>query len=248
MSAPNEKIAINLYNRGEYLEAYNLWKQDAKQNNPQAITNIGLLYLKGEGVAMDIAKAKKYFEKGISLNSSSSFFNLATMYQNAIGVKLDNDKAIEYFKKAANLNHEGACFRLALTFLKDKTNKELLKEGFSYMVKAAQNNSLMAKIQLKGFSKDKKIVSKKNKDFYEKTKEKQIAVINDALDRYIRPVLKNDGGNILLVDVVMTDAYEIRLVYAGNCEGCSLASTSTYDLINNTFSEIIDSSIKVYII
>jgi len=242
------KAALKLYNQGEYLQALDIWEKECEENNAQAYTNIGLLYLKGEGVAQDIDKAKIYFEKGANLESASSFFNLATMYQNQIGFEKNDDKAIEYFKKAAMLKHDGACFRLALMFLKDKTNDELLKEGFTYMLDAAKYNSIMAKIQIKGLDKPDSTLTEKNEAFLSKSKVEQIEVIEDALTRYVRPILKNDGGDIKLVDVLDDKFYELRLVYTGNCEGCSLASTSTYDLIAKTLNDVLKTPLKVFII
>lgn len=241
------KTALKLYNQGEYLQALEIWEEECKNNNAQAFTNIGLLYLKGEGVSQNLDTAKEYFLQGAELKSASATFNLATMYQNEIGFKQDEQKAIELFKEAASLKHEGAAFRLALMFLKDKSNQTLLKDGFEYMVKAASYNSLMAKIQLKGL--DKTVIeSEKNEHFCQKSKEEQIDIIEDALTRYVRPILKNDGGDIVLVDTIESSYYEIRLVYAGNCEGCSLASTSTYDLIHKTLSDVLKTPIKVLII
>lgn len=247
MSAEDNKQAIKLYNQGEYLKAYDIWEEEMRTDKPQAYTNIGLLYLKGEGLERNLEKAKEYFEKGIALNSNSSYFNLATMYQNGIGVELDEEKSIEYFKKAAALNHEGACFRLALTFLKNKTDKDKVKEGFTYMIQAAKYNYLMAKIQLKGYllpnSKD---IS--NTTFYAKPYEEQLNAIEESLTKFVRPILKGDGGDIMLVDLLNENNLEIRLIYTGNCEGCSLASTTTYDLIKKTLNNLIDDSIRVYII
>ena len=241
------QTALKLYQQGDYLQALELWEQEKEKKNAQAICNIGLLYLKGEGVPQNLDKATEYFNQGAALNNASCFFNLATMYQNQIGFEQDEQKAIELFKKAAALKHEGAAFRLALLFLKDKTNQEGLQDGFEYMVQAAFYNSLMAKIQLKGL--DKTVVeTEKNESFLTLSKEEQVAMIEDGLTRYVRPILKNDGGDIVLVDVIQKEYYEIRLVYAGNCEGCSLASTSTYDLIHKTFSDMLKTPIKVLII
>jgi TPR repeat protein len=242
------KTALSLYNQGEYLQALEIWQKESHDENPQAFTNIGLLYLKGEGVTQDVQKAKEYFVQGALFNNPSSLFNLATMYQNHIGFEQDEQKAIDLFKQAAALKHEGAAFRLALLFLKDKSNTELLKEGFSYMVKAAKYNSLMAKIQLKGFNKE--VVSvEKNMRFLQSHEKEQKALIEDTLNRYVRPILKNDGGDIVLVESFNEEAYyELRLVYTGNCEGCSLASSSTYDLIHKTFSDVLKTPLKVLII
>jgi Fe-S cluster biogenesis protein NfuA len=73
-------------------------------------------------------------------------------------------------------------------------------------------------------------------------------IVEDAIQRYIRPILVKDGGNIILIDFNNQNGLQINLAYQGNCAGCSLASTSTYELIRNTLMQVIDEDIKVYVL
>lgn len=240
--------ALKAYKMKDFDKAHALWIEEAKTNNDQAMANLGLMYLKGEGVSKDYVSAKEWFERASEFENDSANYNLALMYQSSIGVSEDTPKAIEYFRRAVKQNHQGANFRLGLLLLKDRSNEELVKEGFECMLKAALSGHPMARIQMGGIDKPVNTACKKNEVFRAKSKEEQMEVVKDAMDRYIRPILVKDGGNIMLIDFMSNPEVEIRLAYQGNCAGCSLASTSTYDLIKNTLNGVIDENIKVYII
>lgn len=243
------KIALNAYKNGDYKTAYDIWVDESTKNNSQAMVNIGLMYLRGEGKPKDLTLAKEWFEKASIFNNCYALFNLSSMYQNGIGVVQDDAKAMELLKISAQYNHDVANFRLALHYLQDKTNIQNLKIGFDYIVKSASLNHMMSKVQLSGYDKNLSNTNKPtNEKFHTKSKDEKIEVIQDALTRYIKPMLKNDGGDVILVDIIEEEQLQIRLCYAGNCSGCSLGATTTYEMINKILNDIIDNSIKVYII
>jgi len=240
--------ALKAYKAKDFTSAYDLWIEEAKIKNDQAMANLGLMYLKGEGVSKDYVKAKDWFESASEFENASANYNLALMYQSRIGVDENIDKAIDYFRLAVKKNHQGANFRLGLLLLKDRSNEVLVKEGFECMLNAALSGHAMARIQMGGVDKPKKESTNINREFRNMSIEKKKEIVTDALDRYIRPILVQDGGNIMLIDFLAGKDTEIRLAYQGNCAGCSMASTSTYDLIENTLTKVIDENIKVYII
>ena len=240
--------ALQAYKIGDYKQALNLWLEEADKRNDQAMVNLGLLYLKGEGVQKDILRAKEWFELAIEHDNSSAYYNLALMYQNAIGVEVDESKALEYLRKARLLDHRNAAFHLAIWLLKDRNDKEHLKEGLDAMLQAAKSGHPMAKMQLGGLDKDPEVSSESNEKFKAKSYDEKLLLIEDALDRYIRPILLKDGGNIVLAELIDSDEVEIRLVYQGNCAGCSLSFTGTYDMLYDALSGVIDKQIRVYVV
>ena len=97
-----------------YMENYKGFKPDfakarecfellVNQNNPLALFNLALLYVKGLGVDKDYSKAKKYYEELAKLNDSKAIFNLGNLYFYGQGVKKDLEKAKEYYDKAEEL-------------------------------------------------------------------------------------------------------------------------------------------------
>ena len=240
--------ALTAYKNKDFETALSIWQEEAKTKSDRAMANLGLMYLKGEGVEKDYAKAKEWFDEASKYDNDSANFNLALMYQTRIGVEEDVQKAKEYFRKAAAKNHTQACFRLALILLQDRTNIDEVKEGFDCMLKAAQSGHTMASIQLTGMDKPLNDSCEINNDFREQTKEKQLDIINDALDRFVRPILIKDGGNIVLIDYISEPEIEIRLAYQGACVGCSIASTGTYTMIADTMQKIIDERVRIFIL
>lgn len=66
--------------------------------------------------------------------------------------------------------------------------------------------------------------------------------IEKAIDEYVRPMLKNDGGDIEIVDI------KDKLVYcrlAGACQGCAGASQTLRMLVEQTLKEMVDERIRV---
>lgn len=240
--------ALKAYKSKDYDTALKIWEEEAKIKNDQAMANLGLMYLKGEGVQKDYAKAKEWFDEASKYDNDSANFNLALMYQTKIGVEEDIPKAKEYLRRAVSKNHTQAAFRLALLLLQDRTNLDEVKEGFDCMLKAAKNGHAMASVQLTGMDKTLNETCELNSDFRAQSKEKQLEIINDALDRFIRPILIKDGGNIILIDYINTPELEIRLAYQGACVGCSIASTGTYSMISETMQKIIDQRVRIFVL
>ena len=244
----SHKEALQAYKTKDYDRAYAIWEDESKKENDQAMTNIGLMYLKGDGVEKDFTRAREWFLKASEYDNDSANYNLALMYQTKLGVEEDMDKSISYFRKAVAKNHQNANFRLGYLLLKDRTNEESVKEGFECILSAAKSNHPMAISMVGGLDSKPNLSAKLNITYRTSPYEKQIEILTDAIDRYIRPILVKDGGNIMILDYVNKPDIEIRLAYQGNCAGCSMAATSTYGLIRDTLSKVIDENILVYVI
>lgn len=241
------RIALEAYKNKDFKKAHDIWIEEAKLKNDQAMANLGLMYLKGEGVEKDYTKAKEWFEQASAYDNDSANFNLALMYQTKIGVEEDIPKAVDYFRRSVAKNHVQAAFRLALILLKDRTDLKGVKEGFDCMLKAAKAGHVMATVQLTGVDKPLED-GELNKNFRAKSLEDQLEILNDALERFIRPILKKDGGNIILLDYLNEPEIELRLAYQGACVGCSIASTGTYEMIRNTIEQVIDKRVRIYVL
>ena len=241
------RAALDAYKNKDFKKAHDIWVEEAKLKNDQAMANLGLMYLKGEGVEKDYTKAKEWFEQASAYDNDSANFNLALMYQTKIGVEEDIPRAIDYFRRSVAKNHVQAAFRLALILLKDRTDLKGVKEGFDCMLKAAKAGHVMATVQLTGVDKPLED-GELNKNFRAKSLEDQLEILNDALERFIRPILKKDGGNIILLDYLNEPEIELRLAYQGACVGCSIASTGTYEMIKSTIEQVIDKRVRIYVL
>jgi NifU-like protein len=66
--------------------------------------------------------------------------------------------------------------------------------------------------------------------------------VEKALDEYVRPMLKNDGGDVEIVDIKDTLVY-CRLM--GACQGCASAGQTLRMLVEQTLKEMVDERIRV---
>ena len=96
----NTKKAIEYYQKASDL------------NNPYAITNLGSMYLNGEGVKQDINKASELFLKGGENGDPTGYANLGVIYHE----KQDMTKAIKYYQKAADMGNYIGIINLAIIY------------------------------------------------------------------------------------------------------------------------------------
>lgn len=84
--------ALEWYKKAVECEAY----------NPCAYFNIGYAYQHGEGTAVDMTEACRWYQRGAEAGVPQALYNLAYFYQNGLVVHQDYDKAIYYATAAAN--------------------------------------------------------------------------------------------------------------------------------------------------
>lgn len=105
-----------LYNDGSYVKntvmqdkkkAAYLYKLAADNGSSPAMTGLGLMYMKGDGVPKDEAKGVEYYKKASSLGSSAAMFNLGVYYFHS-KTNRDINQAISYYAQAAKLGSSGA--------------------------------------------------------------------------------------------------------------------------------------------
>jgi len=80
------------------------------------------------------------------------------------------------------------------------------------------------------------------KDFAKLDIDKQIELINKALEADVIPMLASHGGGLEIMDIEKTD---VLVRYYGACQGCPLASTGTLEFIEFTLQSNIDERIRV---
>ena len=85
-------------------------------------------------------------------------------------------------------------------------------------------------------------MSKKKTDFAKLDIDKQIKLINKALESDVLPMLQSHGGGLEIMDIKKTD---VLIRYYGACQGCPLAATGTLDFIEHALQSQIDERIRV---
>ncbi|HBM70515.1 MAG TPA: hypothetical protein DD377_04030, partial [Firmicutes bacterium] len=91
-----------------YKKAFELFTDACNLGEEEAIINIGLCYLQGNGVKENKKEAVKCFKTAAyKYKSSLGFYNLGICYENGYGVRNNYKKAIEMYGKAVE-NGESA--------------------------------------------------------------------------------------------------------------------------------------------
>lgn len=70
----------------------------------------------------------------------------------------------------------------------------------------------------------------------------KIKLIEEVIDREIRPQLKKDGGDLELIDV---DGDQVTIAFRGMCAGCRSASFTRQDFIQGKLREFVDPDLVV---
>ncbi len=70
----------------------------------------------------------------------------------------------------------------------------------------------------------------------------KIRLIEDVLEKEIKPVLKKDGGNIELIDL---DGHEVLIELRGACANCKTSQVTIKNLIESKIQELVSSELTV---
>ncbi len=109
--------AYHIHKTEGTLKALAYYKELEKQNNTNAIHELALIYLKGDGIAKNLNKAYELLEKSSDLGNMESTYILAKIYLSNETIYFNEKKAYNTFVDAANKNHPKAQLMIARFFL-----------------------------------------------------------------------------------------------------------------------------------
>jgi len=105
------------YHRGDYVTASKIYGSLAAQGNARAQNNLGMISLKGHGVAHDDAEALKWFRLAAAQGLAEAQLNLGAMYAEGLGLAQDYAQAGKWFRLAAEQGDAKAQFNLGLLYM-----------------------------------------------------------------------------------------------------------------------------------
>ncbi len=129
-----------------YLEGSILYKKDykkalyyleiaAKEEHPEALTNLSYMYKNSIGVKRDLTLSFKYMQKASYAGFSHAQYHLSNFYFNAIGTPKDYKKALDLLEKAFIANYSPAILTKARLLLKGELLKKDLILSESLFIK-----------------------------------------------------------------------------------------------------------------
>jgi len=105
--------ASTAFNNGDYAGALKIWQPKADQGDPDAMTNIGVLYQYGLGIPRSMKKAAGLYEKAAQLGFVMAQYDLANLYYDGNGVDRDRKQAARWYTAAAQGGHAKSQYYLA---------------------------------------------------------------------------------------------------------------------------------------
>ena len=116
-AAADFATGVDALKTGDYETAYKEWAPLAEQGDAQAQFALANLYLRGNGVERDAAKALGLLTSSAASGYVQSALLLATLYQSGTGVERDMAKAAEYYEMAAEKDSADAQVNLAVLYV-----------------------------------------------------------------------------------------------------------------------------------
>ena len=100
--------ALNMYNKGNFVEAFEIFQSLAIQGDADAQLGLGTMYAQGHGVVQDYKQAVDWFRKAAEQGHAPAQYNLGIMYVKGQGVPQDHVRAHMWFNLAAAKGHSDA--------------------------------------------------------------------------------------------------------------------------------------------
>jgi hypothetical protein len=119
-----ELYAVTEVTPVDWKQAFDTYKQLAKEGNAKAQFNLGYMFARGDIMERDFASAFEWYEKAAGQGDSRAHYNLSLMYERGEFVLPNNIKAKEHLARAIELGDERA---QTITTLANA--KEALKTG-----------------------------------------------------------------------------------------------------------------------
>lgn len=234
--------AIEAYEAKAYSEAYGLFKSEASQENPQAMVNLAMMHMQGNGCSKDNDEALSWFEAAAAMENSHALYSLGLFYEKGMGGQIDTEKANGYFKRAADVGQVEAQVKTGLAYRQEGK----MVEAMRYLITAAHNHNAQAQ-EIITYVSNKEVATEQNEPFRTLDHPRQIALVQDMIEKKVRPTLAVDGGGIELVNFIPGETPQLWLNYLGACSGCHLGSTSTADMLLDHFETLIDKNVILYL-
>lgn len=97
---------MEAYRQNDYKTALREFK--AMEDDVKALYMIGVIYEKGQGVAIDFAEAGQWYRKAADKGNSAAQYRLGRLYERGLGMEQSWEEAIKWYKKSARQGYVDA--------------------------------------------------------------------------------------------------------------------------------------------
>jgi TPR repeat protein len=131
-------LAKDLYTRGAHARAIEEFRKAAGLDSAEAMTFLGYMLFRGQGVPADSEAARRWFEKAARLGNTSAMNNLGFMYGPGGVPPLDVAKARSWLSQAAERGDVCAAYNLGMLYLRDGASAPDRGRGLELLRRAAE--------------------------------------------------------------------------------------------------------------
>ena len=110
--------AMDAYQKGNYVQAIELFRSLATHGNAGAQYNLGLMYYEGKSVTQDYQEAVKWYRLAAKQGYAGAQYNLGVVYYEGKSVTQDYQEAVKWYRLAAKQGNAGAQLNLGVMYAK----------------------------------------------------------------------------------------------------------------------------------
>lgn len=141
--------AENLFEEGNYEEAFIWYKESASEGYGKAACKLGDLYSTGKGIERDEEKAFYWYKKGAESGIIEAQYWLGEFYFNGIGVLRDLGEGFNWYMKAAEKGDTASMCMIGQFYRNGFYVEQDLSEALKWYRKAAVNGDSYAKTEIR---------------------------------------------------------------------------------------------------
>lgn len=115
-ATPKVLAGVEAYNRGDIATAFRLLSEEASRGNSDAEVNLGYMYARGQGVAVDQLAALRLYRLSAAQGNGEGMNALGYKYQFGTGVTPNIQTAIDWYCRAVAQGNTRALNNLAILY------------------------------------------------------------------------------------------------------------------------------------
>jgi len=157
-----KKYRLGIYRDADLKKTYKIYNELANKKSPEALVELGNMYLRGEGITQDYAQAFNNFQEAANLGYAPALCRLALMYQKGIGKDQNFSKAFELYDLAAKKGDVGGYYGAGYLMYKGFGVTQNYDKALEYFQKGADKNDarceyMLACHELAGYGKNQDV-------------------------------------------------------------------------------------------
>ncbi|MBQ7617288.1 MAG: sel1 repeat family protein, partial [Desulfovibrio sp.] len=156
---PSQEASL-AYKKGDYAKARALWDKLAEEGDAYAMNNLGILYDRGQGVAVDLGRAVHWFALSAKAGNPQGMSNYGWMLDQGRGLPANPREAARWYDKSARAGQPEAQYNLGLMYERGRGVERSLTNAAAWYSQAALKQQTEALARLGHFYREGLGVSK----------------------------------------------------------------------------------------